>query len=163
MHESFDLDAGSPLSVLSDGTIIEMVKTGRLGIEPFNEDHVQPASYDVTLATDINMWPGDRVLAETHEYFTLPATLRGELSGRSSVARLFVAVHCTGGYIDPGFEGTITFELMNESASRRQFKAGDRLAQVSFTWLDRPARNPYRGRYFGQRGPTESRFEHGDK
>ncbi|WKZ31413.1 MAG: dCTP deaminase [Candidatus Dojkabacteria bacterium] len=35
--------------ILSDKTIRDRVKSGQLVLEPFNEDHLQPASYDLTL------------------------------------------------------------------------------------------------------------------
>jgi dCTP deaminase len=88
--------------------------------------------------------------------------MRGVLAGRSSVGRLFVFAHVQAGYIDPGFKGTITLELVNASSKRQEFKRGDRIAQVSFDWLDRPAAEPYHGRYAGQREPGESQFEHGE-
>src|SRR5437016_4078435 len=92
--------------VLSDNSIIMAVRCGLLVIDPFNPLHVQPASYDLTLAQDIILAPynesGHCALADTIEWIEVPDCIRGELTGRSSVARQFVAVHCTGGYADPG-------------------------------------------------------------
>jgi len=37
------------MSVLSDGEILQQLKKGKLIIEPFNEEFLQPASYDLRL------------------------------------------------------------------------------------------------------------------
>ena len=149
--------------ILSDWSIARAVEIGLIEINPFDRVHVQAASYDLMLAQDLDLMPDDAVLADTIEHLWLPDTIVGILSGRSSIARQFVAVHCTGGYIDPGFDGTLTLELKNLGREARSYKRGDRLAQIQFAWLDRPALNPYHGRYQFQSGPTESRFEHGDQ
>lgn len=41
------------MSLLSDHEIIREVGAGEIGIEPFVTDHVNPASYDLTLAAEI--------------------------------------------------------------------------------------------------------------
>jgi len=149
-------------AVLSDSSIISAVSIGLIGIDPFTTSHVQPASYDLTLAQDVILLPKGCSLADTVETVRLPSTIRGELSGRSSVARQFVFVHAEGGYVDPGFEGTLTLELFNASDEIRSYKRGDRLVQIAFTWLDQACERSYVGRYQGQHGPTASRFEHGE-
>ena len=57
--------------------------------------------------------PGQFVLAQTLERVKIPDSLMGMVEGRSSFARLGIAVHLTAPKIDPGFEGTITLELAN--------------------------------------------------
>ena len=47
------------------------------------------------------------------EYLQLPDAISGELEGRSSFARLGLEIHMTAGFIDPGFEGVLTFEIFN--------------------------------------------------
>lgn len=150
------------MTVLSDKTIRRLVKLSKLGIVPFQDNHVQPASYDLTLAQDVILEPGQCQLADTIEIVRLPNGIRGELSGRSSVARLFVFTHCQGGYVDPGFEGTLTLELFNASPTRHVFLTGDRIIQISFAWLDQES-DGYSGRYLHQSGPTPSRFHHGEQ
>lgn len=52
------------------------------------------------------------------------------LDGKSSVGRLFLQVHSTAGYIDPGFFGQITLEVIAQHPVR--VYAGMRIAQVRF-------------------------------
>jgi dCTP deaminase len=157
---------------LADRDIIAVVRAGELIVDPWVESNVQPASLDVTLGDEwltisetkftkdsIILPPGGCILGRTVERFKMPNTLVGELAGRSSVGRMFIAVHVTAGYIDPGFEGTLTLEIVNLGSVDRVLTAGTRIAQVSFTRLTKPALRPYRGRYQGQVEPTASRLD----
>ena len=57
--------------------------------------------------------PGEFMLASTLEFIRLPRDIAARLEGRSSIGRLGIEVHSTAGFIDPGFDGTLTFELSN--------------------------------------------------
>ena len=57
--------------------------------------------------------PGEFVLGSTVERVALPDDLVARLEGKSSLGRLGLLIHSTAGYIDPGFDGTITLELSN--------------------------------------------------
>lgn len=163
--------------ILSDGTIRARVADGTLGIDPFDPERLQPASYDVTLAGRIclpsgrgqvylnlpfALAPGDFVLASTAETIALPADLIGRIEGRSSWARQGLAVHITAGFLDPGFRGQVTLELANLGPYTLHLEAGLSLAQIAFEQLDAPALRPYGSaglgsRYQGQRGVTPAR------
>ena len=52
------------------------------------------------------------VLASTNEYIKLPEHISAEYTGRSSLGRIYLQSHQTAGWIDAGFEGTITLELI---------------------------------------------------
>ena len=52
------------------------------------------------------------VLASTNEYVKLPDTISAEYTGRSSLGRIFLQSHQTAGWLDAGFEGTVTLELI---------------------------------------------------
>lgn len=52
------------------------------------------------------------VLGSTNEYIKLPDNISAEYTGRSSLGRLFLQSHQTAGWIDAGFEGTITLEMV---------------------------------------------------
>ena len=70
-------------------------------------------SFVFTEEEPLVLQPGEFVLAQTVERVKLPRTLLGRVEGRSSVGRLGVAVHVTAGFIDPGFDGNITLEIVN--------------------------------------------------
>ena len=50
-----------PTSVLSDGTIRELIESGRVKIEPWDPSMVQPASVDVRLGTSFRVFHNPRV------------------------------------------------------------------------------------------------------
>lgn len=102
--------------------------------------------------------PGSFYLADTVEYLRIPTTHRGQLVLKSSTARQGLQ-HLMAGYLDAGFKGTATLELV--AYLPVTFRAGDRIAQVEFARLTEPPERPYgdTGRYNGQTGPTEARPE----
>lgn len=79
------------------------------------------------------------------------------LDGKSSLGRLFMQVHATAGYGDPGFDGQYTLEVTVQHPLR--VYAGMRVAQIRFhTTLGIP-RQLYDGKYKGEasRGAVPSR------
>lgn len=76
--------------------------------------------------------PGQFALATTLEYFRFPADLAGRLEGRSTLARLGLQVHSTAGFVDPGYAGTLTFELANAGNLPIRIPPGFRLGQICF-------------------------------
>lgn len=52
-----------PHSVLSDGTILDLVERGRVRIEPWDPDLVQPASVDVRLGNSFRVFHNHRATA----------------------------------------------------------------------------------------------------
>ena len=56
-------DAPAINSVLSDATIIEFVQAGRITIDPWNPDHVQPASVDLRLGDSFRVFTNHKVAA----------------------------------------------------------------------------------------------------
>lgn len=101
--------------------------------------------------------PGEFLLGTTVERVRIPATLAARVEGRSSIGRLGLAVHVTAGFIDPGFEGQITLEIVNFNPRPIWIRPGMRIAQLVFHELRTAAANPYRGKYQGQTGTTASR------
>lgn len=106
--------------------------------------------------------PKEFVLATTKEYIKLPNDLTAFVEGRSSIGRMGLFVQ-NAGWVDPGFEGEITLELFNASDNAIKLIEGMRIAQLVFAQLDRPAGDPYNGKYQGQKGATGSGiFKDGD-
>ncbi len=169
--------------ILSDKTIMKMLDEKTLVIDPITEQQIQPASVDVRLGTTFSivedsstgiisldseikyktieadtyiLLPGQFVLATTMEYFELPDDLTAFVEGRSSLGRMGLFIQ-NAGWVDPGFKGEITLELFNANRCAIKLKAGRRVGQLVFAKMDDTARNPYRGKYQGQRGATGSR------
>lgn len=173
--------------ILSDGDIFERVGSGSLTIEPYVESNVEPASVDLRLgssfkkpvstgqiidtrgetrqeyrefeADSIVLEPDESILAETIERVELPDDLCADVVGRSSLGRLFISIHETAGFGDPGFRGTITLEMINSNPDPVRLHRGDRVCQIIFKETKAPAINPYGGdgsQYQDQTGATES-------
>jgi dCTP deaminase len=69
--------------------------------------------------------------------------------------------HVTAGFIDPGFEGTITLEIKNLSNTNIYLHQGMAIGQLSFERLESPSEVVYgdprlHSHYNHQTGPTES-------
>jgi dCTP deaminase len=168
--------------ILSDRDILQALEAGRIGIEPFDADGVQPSSVDLRVdryfrtfhnaryayieASDEGpfiLHPGEFVLGSTYEQVRLADDLVARLEGKSSLGRLGLLIHSTAGYVDPGFEGHLTLELSNVATLPITIYPGMKIGQISFFELSSPARSPYGSarlgsKYQGQRGPTPSRY-----
>lgn len=170
--------------ILSDKTIMKMLKEGTLEISPLTDEQIQPASVDVRLGNTFSivedsstgiitmenrisykiietdtyiLLPGQFVLATTMEYFSLPNNLTAFVEGRSSLGRMGLFIQ-NAGWVDPGFKGEITLELFNANRCAIKLKAGRRVGQLVFAQMDDDALHPYNGKYQGQKGATGSRI-----
>ena len=168
--------------ILSDKTIHQYLKEGRLVIEPLDEMQIQPGSIDFRLGNhylkiaehrtssldlihkpeyeeiiqdEVVIPPHSFLLATTREYLKLPDDLTAFVEGRSSIGRLGLFIQ-NSGWVDPGFEGEITIELYNANILPIKLISGVRICQLVFAKLDQKADNPYRGKYQGQRKATGS-------
>lgn len=100
------------------------------------------------------LFPGVLYLASTNEY----TETRGFvpcIEGRSSVGRLGMCVHVTAGFGDDGFQGTWTLEITVVHPIRVYPNVP--ICQIAYSQLV-GERQPYRGKYSGQRGPKPSGF-----
>lgn len=100
--------------------------------------------------------PGEFVLGSTIERVALPLDIGARIEGKSTLGRLGLVVHVTAGYVDPGFDGTLTLELLNVAQWPIRLSYGMRIAQLSFDRCGEPSTG-YRGRYQGQDGVTPAR------
>lgn len=107
--------------------------------------------------------PGACALVTTRERVKLAADLSAQVTGKSSLARLNLSIHVTAGWIDPGFDGQITLELVNHSPQTLSIRDGIRIAQLVVMRCSSPAARPYGhaalgSHYQGQTGATASKF-----
>lgn len=66
-------------------------------------------------------------------------------------------VHSNAGYIDPGFEGTITLEQFIPRGSRNTLYPGMKMGELEICRLNSKCEDPYDSKYNGQKGATASR------
>jgi dCTP deaminase len=107
--------------------------------------------------------PGEFVLGSTLERVAVPDDMVARIDGKSSLGRLGLIIHSTAGFIDPGFDGHITLELTNIATLPITLYPNMKVGQVSFMMMTSAADRPYGkgasgSKYFGQRGPTPSRY-----
>jgi len=182
--------------ILVDWQLRDRVARGHIRIDPFDPALVQPNSIDIRLgnhfvwynpgphiidpferatvtedigethAETFTLNPGQFVLAETLECIGLPDNIVATIEGKSSIARLGVTLHQTGGWIDAGFRGTITLEMANVNARPVRVYAGMPIGQLVFYTTER-AENPYDkkadAKYLDQRQATLSRYHENRK
>lgn len=159
--------------LLADKDIREYVKNHLIGIDPYDDALVQPASYDVTLgavygdphpeiecidladvptghiekatmsAEGLMLEPGGFMLGTTVEQLTLPDDMVGRIEGKSSLGRLGLLVHATAGFLDPGFQGHVTLEIWNAAPWAIVLYPGMTIAQIAFSTMLAPAEKPY--------------------
>jgi len=135
-------------------------------VEPFVERSVahgmsyglSHAGYDVRIAENVTMYPGDFVLASTVERFDMPADVVGLVHDKSTWARRGLSLFNT--VIEPGWRGYLTLELVNNSRQIINIVAGMPIAQILFLRTEEPVETIYKGKYQDQeQGPQEARDE----
>lgn len=134
-------------------------------LDPYKMDSFEGLTKMVEI-TDPNepfiVHPGDFVLGVTLESVKLPNDLVARVEGRSSLGRLGIIVHSTAGFIDAGFEGTITLEITNINRMPVALYPGMRVCQLAFETMSSEADVPYHmkasSKYQGQQLPEESRL-----
>jgi dCTP deaminase len=174
--------------ILSGPEIARAVSLGRIRIEPFSSEQLNPASYDVTLGDEVLtycLWrdTGLQTLDARREPWTKRRFMGSDeglllepsvgylmhtreriwtdsfipiLDGKSSIGRLFVQIHQTAGFGDPGFDGQYTMEVTCTHPVR--LYAGMRIAQMRFHTICGEVKL-YAGNYQGEAstGPVASR------
>ena len=131
-------------------------------IDPFSEESLQPAGYDLRVGDEAYMGgkildikeegklvipPKTHALVLTLERIKLPDDVMGDMKLRSSLAR--EGLLGSFAWVDPGWDGKLTLALFNASDKPIVLSHGERFVQIAFVRLEAPARHPYRGKYQG--------------
>lgn len=122
--------------ILSGPKILEEYKKGNIFIDPFDENRINPNSYNLSLNNELLVYeedlldmkkqhktrsitipeeglilePNKLYLGRTNE-FTATDKFVPMLEGRSSTGRLGLCIHVTAGFGDIGFRGFWTLEI----------------------------------------------------
>lgn len=168
------------MGILSDRQIKRMVESGKLGIDPYSPEQVQPASYDLRVASKIlaspvgpeqlgrvvvltkerpacSILPGQMVGVLSHEKLDIPLELCARFGIRSYFARL--GINAFGGLqLDPGFRGRLTMNLLNVGPEPVTLGLNELVFSVEFERLDEPAERPYSGEYQDQEDFPEGQY-----
>lgn len=135
--------------------------------------HPDPVKHLQKLATTNRYWSTQNVLdqwittmrsepncalAYTMEDFYMPDNVCGVVMDKSTYARQFMSAMNT--FIDPGFKGNLTLELVNHGPDPIVLASGDPVAQILFLELDQATDRPYAGKYQHQtKAAHPARFE----
>jgi dCTP deaminase len=141
------------------GTGFKVVKNTRYThIDPLNEP--EQIKRDIAMYTEdvqiralkpFILHPGEFALGSTLEFIRLPDDIAARLEGRSTWGRVGLQIHSTAGFVDPGFSGSLTFELQNMGKVPLSLYAGMRLAQISF-YQSEKSFIPYNKKQFSKYG-----------
>ncbi len=167
------------MALLPDSALKALVASGDIVIDPFNEVNLTPNGYDLTIAevaipgAELDP-PVDKGLHVTAGLAIVPPQTRFAIStlerisgGKAHGAMLWLrtswarrGVVSAFGFIDAGFEGTLTLAAYNGSRQPLEIPVGQTFAQAVFISLEGEAEALYAqrsGKYQGQRGVTWER------
>lgn len=123
---------------------------------------LSPAGYDVRLAKNLVLYPGDFVLASTLEHFNMPNDVLGVVHDKSTWARVGLALQNT--VIEPGWRGYLTLEISHHKFEHEKIVlfSGTPIAQIIFHRLEEETVQPYQGKYQDQpAGSQAAIFDYG--
>ena len=160
------------MAILSDSTIRRLHETGILGISPFHDDALQPASYDMRLHWSVlvsptryergqevdlrdepdqtlHVDPGRFVGVLSEERLRFPLTVAARFGLRSEFTRHGL-IAFGGIQIDPGFRGRLALSLFHAGPEPMPLRSGRPMFTVEFQYLDTPATGEYKGDFQDQ-------------
>jgi dCTP deaminase len=165
---ALELDPG----ILVDRQIMDARHSGLLTIDPFDEESLEPASYDLgvgdvavvsTVSSPIDLReqplltlePFASAMLQTEEVLHLSPRIVGRLGPRSNLLRHGIFVS-TGPQIDPGFSGRLFVNLLNVTDHPFLIRHRSRFLTVEFHALSVAPRKSYAG-------PHQNRTEFSDE
>ncbi|MCL2556026.1 MAG: dCTP deaminase [Firmicutes bacterium] len=167
--------------ILSAKQIMKKIECKDISITPYDEKKLNPNSYDLSLSDKlmissqqifdvkkppvfdeilisddgIILTPDKIYLASTKEY-TITKGAVPILFGKSSLSRLGLSIHCTGGFGDNGFEGNWTLAL--SCVVPIKIYAGMKICQIVYFETGDNEKLYNSIKYQGSKGIVESKF-----
>jgi dCTP deaminase len=102
---------------------------------------------------DFYLNPNESVLVQAHEYFRIPSNMAAIILERYSIKLLGLVVS-PASYMNPGYEGRLSFLITNHATSPIQLVPGVKFCQLAITELSSEADKPYQkqdAKYMGSR------------
>jgi dCTP deaminase len=102
--------------------------------------------------TGWDLAPGHLVLAWTRERIELRihGRVAARVEGKSGLARVGLAIHCTAPIIHAGFVGTIQLEIVNHGPMPIRLRPNISICQLCFEQTLGMPDNAYKGQFLGQ-------------
>jgi dCTP deaminase len=108
----------------------------------------------------LSLKPNECVLACSYEKINMPNGYFGFIQTKGSLARLFVTIHCCDAQVDPGFNGKITYEIINFSKMTIKIKPKQLVGNLYIFKCSTKNAMPYNGRYNESEKPTIQKPEY---
>lgn len=166
--------------ILSGFKIEEEVKNGNITTSPFDENNINPNSYNYTVGDflyvyedeildpkknmkvkkiDIHddgiiLYPQKLYLGYTKEIIGSDVYIP-QITGRSSTGRIGLFVQITSDLVDIGFKGNLTLQF--HATQPVKIYKGMKIGQVTF-WNIYGDINLYNGKYQNSKGPNKSQI-----
>jgi len=152
--------------ILTHDQIIEAHKASEIIINPFDEEQVESASYDLRIGeqggttTDkklvnikengyLLVQPGDFAIVITLEEIRMGLQHAARIGLRSKYSRKGL-IATTGPQIDPGFHGRLVVGLTNLTPKPVSLPFKDSFLTIEIHKLEQPTTKPYDGPYQGK-------------
>lgn len=137
------LHLGDELLIPHVGQLVDFDSDTNLSFEKFS-----------LLNQDYILKSGNFILGSTYEQLQIPRNFVCHLEGRSTVARVGLAIHCTSGIIDGNFDEmrSIVLEIKNQGPFDIRLRHKTALAMLSFTQLTTDIQQQSQGQYRNQKG-----------
>lgn len=101
-------------------------------IDPLDKESYTTRNFELSNPAEYCLWPGEFVLGTVNERIRLANGLVCQLGGKSSLARLGIAVHVTAGFGDAGWGGYYVLEFVNLGPSGVILRPNTPVAQLVF-------------------------------
>ncbi len=127
-------------------------------------DYTQP--YELQEGKKLVIGPGEMILTTTLETVRLSEEFAGIITGRSSIARLGIMVHCCQEYINPGHGQPIPLQIINLAPCPVELDLMIPICQLILFKLNSPATGRYKNgkksKYADEEGPQTSKIYEDD-
>lgn len=161
--------------MLTDTEIRDAVAAGGLGIDPFDAECLQPASYDCRVGSQaflsgtdavadvankglVIIEPGEFAVLTTREAVACSSQYAAQLGLDSKYARQGLVL-LSGPQIDPGFHGVLIVRVTNLAPRRITLTFEAPFLTVQFFRLAHAVEKPYTGSRQGQTGLGQTDIE----
>ena len=95
--------------------------------------------------------PGRLIIGKTLEFIRFAPDIAGRIEGRSSLARLGLALQVTAPTLRAGWQGQLYLEIYNVDPFSIELEKNMPIAQLVLERTSVPPDNPYSGQFQGQR------------
>ena len=117
-----------------------------VSVDPANKIYPQTKTINIKDDEAFILHPGETVLGKQREFIGVDHKHLILLSGKSSLARIGLAVHTTAMLFNPGHHFYPTFELLNTSNVPIILRPGMEIAQIIFAELATESSKTYLGK-----------------